>query len=164
MRVLKTNHFSVHLDRTGETANKAPCVKNGSISKAHGMDLDSILARKGEIHETSPLDPCAIVRVPPTICLPCEAPMSFSIRPHRFPVYCPVSYHAGLSEGYGTIWNISLTGWRLSADRPLRLGQSFPMTVTLPNQERVFVVHWDWYLGAIRFKSLILMAWPKKNN
>jgi hypothetical protein len=63
--------------------------------------------------------------------------MPFSIRPHRrIPVSCPVTYHAGLSEGHGTIWNISLTGWRLSGDLPLRMGQSFPMTVMLPNQEK----------------------------
>ena len=74
--------------------------------------------------------------------------MPFSIRPHRrFPLYCHVTYHAGLSEGHGTIWNLSLSGWRLSANRPLRVGQSFPMTVTLPNQERVFVA-----AGIVRWK------------
>ena len=37
--------------------------------------------------------------------------MAFSIRPsRRFPVYCHVTYHAGLSEGNGTIWNVSLNG------------------------------------------------------
>jgi hypothetical protein len=66
--------------------------------------------------------------------------MSFTIRPfRRFPVCCPVTYHAGLTEGLGTVWNISLNGWRMSGDLSLRIGQSFPMTVTLPNQERVFV-------------------------
>jgi len=38
-------------------------------------------------------------------------------------------------------------GWRLSGDLPLRIGQSFPMTVLLPNQERVFVA-----AGIIRWK------------
>ena len=39
--------------------------------------------------------------------------MPFSIRPfRRFPICCPVTYHAGLHEGHGTVWNLSLTGWQ----------------------------------------------------
>jgi hypothetical protein len=41
--------------------------------------------------------------------------MPFSIRPYRrFPVCCPVTYHAGLFEGQGIVWNLSVNGWRLS--------------------------------------------------
>jgi hypothetical protein len=66
--------------------------------------------------------------------------MSFSIRPHRrFPICCPVAYHAGLSEGHGTVWNLSLNGWRMSGDLPLRVGQSVPLTVILSNQQSMFV-------------------------
>jgi hypothetical protein len=66
--------------------------------------------------------------------------MPFSIRPYRrFPIFCPVTYHAGLSEGQGTVWNISLNGWRLSGDLPLRIGQAVPLTVTLSNQQSMFV-------------------------
>ncbi len=66
--------------------------------------------------------------------------MPFSIRPfRRFPVLCPVTYHAGLHEGQGTVWNISLNGWRLSGDVPLRIGQAIPLTVTFPNQQSLFV-------------------------
>jgi hypothetical protein len=66
--------------------------------------------------------------------------MAFSIRPfRRFPVSCPVTYHAGLFEGYGTVWNLSLNGWRLSGDLPLRVGETCSMTVNLPNQQHVFV-------------------------
>ena len=37
--------------------------------------------------------------------------MPFMIRPYRrFPVCCPASYHAGLSRGSGTIWNILCPG------------------------------------------------------
>jgi hypothetical protein len=37
--------------------------------------------------------------------------MPFSFRPfRRFSVSCPVIYHAGLIEGYGTVWNLSLNG------------------------------------------------------
>jgi hypothetical protein len=81
-----------------------------------------------------------LVRFIFTRCHVNEVSMSFSIRPYRrFPLCCPVTYHAGLHEGHGTVWNLSLTGWRLSGYLPLRIGQSFPMTVTLPDQECVFI-------------------------
>lgn len=35
--------------------------------------------------------------------------MPFTIRP-----CCPVTYQTGLFEGRGTVWNLSLTGWRFS--------------------------------------------------
>jgi hypothetical protein len=39
--------------------------------------------------------------------------MPFTIRPYRrFPVSCPVIYHAGLFEGQGIVWNLSVNGWR----------------------------------------------------
>lgn len=67
--------------------------------------------------------------------------MSFSIRPHRrFPICCPVTYHAGLREGRGMVWNLSANGWRLSGDVPLRVGQTCPLTINVPNQPRLFVV------------------------
>jgi len=66
--------------------------------------------------------------------------MPFTIRPHcRFPVHCPVSYNAGTSQGLGTLWNFSVNGWRLSGDVPLRVGQTIPLTVHLPNQLSLFV-------------------------
>ena len=66
--------------------------------------------------------------------------MPFLIRPYRrFPVCCPVTYHAGLFEGHGIAWNLSVNGWRLSGDVPLRVGQTCPLTVNLPNQQSIFV-------------------------
>ena len=66
--------------------------------------------------------------------------MPFSIRPHRrFPVCCPVTYHAGLCESHGIVWNLSVNGLRLSGDVPLRVGQTCPVTINLPNQESLFV-------------------------
>ena len=77
--------------------------------------------------------------------------MAFSVRPYqRFPICCPVTYHAGSREGHGMIWNLSVNGWRLSGDVPLQVGQTCPLTVQLPNQERLVVaaaiVRWvrDW--------------------
>jgi len=50
-----------------------------------------------------------------------EALMPFLIRPsRRFPVCCPVTYHAGLRDGHRIIWNLSVNGWRLSGDVLLR--------------------------------------------
>ena len=66
--------------------------------------------------------------------------MSFSIRPsRRFPVCCPVIYQCGDFEGHGTVWNVSLTGWRFSGNLPLRIGEVCSLTVNLPTQETLYV-------------------------
>ena len=66
--------------------------------------------------------------------------MPFTIRPlHRFPVCYPVTYHAGLWESHGIVWNLSVNGLRLSGDAPLRVGQTCAVTINLPNQPSVFV-------------------------
>ena len=66
--------------------------------------------------------------------------MPFSIRPfRRFPICCPVTYQAGLREGHGLVWNLSVNGWRLSGDVPLRVGQTCPLTITVPDQHPLFV-------------------------
>ena len=60
--------------------------------------------------------------------------MPFIIRPfRRFPVQCPISYHAGPSRGLGILWNFSVNGWKLSGDVPLHVGQLCSLTVSLPN-------------------------------
>ncbi len=67
--------------------------------------------------------------------------MPFSIRPfRRSPVQCSVTYHVGPFQGQGTVWNLSLNGWKLSGDLPLRVGETCSLTVNLPNQESIFVV------------------------
>jgi hypothetical protein len=66
--------------------------------------------------------------------------MPLSIRAfHRLPVCCPATYHAGLVEGKGMVWNLSVNEWRLSGDVPLRIGQTCPLTVHLPNLLSLFV-------------------------
>ncbi len=66
--------------------------------------------------------------------------MPFSVRTHRrFPVCCSVTYHAGLFQGQGTVWNFSLSGWKLSGDVPLQVGQTFALTVNLPIEESIVV-------------------------
>ena len=64
--------------------------------------------------------------------------MPFSIRPfRRFPVRCSVTYHAGPFQDHGTAWNLSCTGYRLSGDLPMRPGETFSLTVTLPNEQGI---------------------------
>ena len=66
--------------------------------------------------------------------------MPFTVRPHRrLPVSCPVTYQTGLFEGHGTVWNLSLTGWRFSGDLPLRIGEVCSLTVNLPTHETIYV-------------------------
>ncbi|MEO7860998.1 MAG: PilZ domain-containing protein [Nitrospirales bacterium] len=50
-----------------------------------------------------------------------------------------VTYHAGPFVGHGTAWNLSLNGWKLSSDVPLRVGQTCSLTVNLPNQPSIVV-------------------------
>jgi PilZ domain len=74
--------------------------------------------------------------------------MSFTIRPfRRFPVQCAVTYNAGPFQGQGTVWNLSCTGWRLSADLPMRPEETLSLTVTIPNEQRIevpeAVVRWS---------------------
>jgi len=61
--------------------------------------------------------------------------MAFTIRPYRrFPVQCSVTYNAGQFYGQGTVWNLSMTGWRLSGDLPMRPGEALSLIVRLPNE------------------------------
>jgi len=67
--------------------------------------------------------------------------MPFSIRPHRrFPVHCHVTYHAGLSEGHGTVWNLSCARRRPSEDLPMRSEEMLSLTVPLPDEPRIEVL------------------------
>jgi len=66
--------------------------------------------------------------------------MPFSLRLHqRFPVYCSVTYHADLFQAQGTVWNFSLSGWKLSGDVLLQVGQRCSLTVNLPIEGSIVV-------------------------
>ena len=66
--------------------------------------------------------------------------MPFTLRLYqRFPVHCAVTYHAGTFQGRGTVWNFSLSGWKLSGDVPLQIGQTCSLTVNLPIEESIYV-------------------------
>ena len=64
--------------------------------------------------------------------------MCFSIRPYpRFRVQCSVTYNAGSFQYQDTIRNISSADRLLSGDLPMRPGETLPLTVTLPNEQRI---------------------------
>jgi hypothetical protein len=66
--------------------------------------------------------------------------MPFLIRrSRRFPVCCPVTYQCGPFEGHGTVWDLPLTGWRVSGNLPLRIGEVCSLTVNLPIHPRLYV-------------------------
>jgi PilZ domain-containing protein len=74
--------------------------------------------------------------------------MAFMIRPdRRFPVQCFVKYRIGSFTGTGTVWNLSLSGWRLSGDLPMCRGEILSLNVTLPNEQRIkiqeAIVRWS---------------------
>jgi len=50
-----------------------------------------------------------------------------------------VTYQTGPFEGHGTVWNLSLKGWRFSGNLPLRVGEVCSLTVNLPCQEPIYV-------------------------
>ena len=50
-----------------------------------------------------------------------------------------MTYQTGLFEGHGTVWNLSLTGWRFSGNLPLRIGEVCSLTVNLSIDQRVYV-------------------------
>jgi hypothetical protein len=59
--------------------------------------------------------------------------MPFLIRPYRrFPVCCSVTNQCGDFEGHGTIRSVSLMGWRVSGNLPLRIGNVCPLRMNLP--------------------------------
>ncbi|MDF0674340.1 MAG: hypothetical protein P0120_08365 [Nitrospira sp.] len=66
--------------------------------------------------------------------------MPFVLHPYRrFQIQCPVAYSAGPFNGVGTVWNLSLAGWRLSGDLPMREWETPSLSVTLPNKQRINV-------------------------
>ena len=50
-----------------------------------------------------------------------------------------MTYQTGLFKGHGTVWNLSLAGWRFSGDLPLRIGEVCSLTVILPPYQPIYV-------------------------
>lgn len=64
------------------------------------------------------------------------------------PVQFFVKYDIGSFSGTGIIWNLSLSGYRLSGDVPIRPGEILSSNVILPNEQRIKIpegiVRWSW--------------------
>jgi hypothetical protein len=61
-------------------------------------------------------------------------PIKFSIRSfRRFPIQCRVYYSHDEGHGSGTIWNLSLNGWRVDGSLPVRPGMVVSLWVLPPN-------------------------------
>jgi hypothetical protein len=50
-----------------------------------------------------------------------------------------MTYEVGHAQGKGTVWNLSVSGFRFSTDIRLALGQACSVTIDLPNGEKVHV-------------------------
>ena len=58
--------------------------------------------------------------------------MPYVFRPHRrFPIFSPARYEIQHGEGYGTITNLSSSGWRLHGNLPAKPGDVCSMKVRL---------------------------------
>ncbi len=58
----------------------------------------------------------------------------------RFPVQCSVYYASETVQGSGTVWNVSLNGWRVDGTEPVATGTVMTLSVILPGQSpTVFV-------------------------
>ena len=64
--------------------------------------------------------------------------MAFVLRPYRrLPAVIPATYEHWLGEGEGIVWNLSSSGWRLSGDLSLALGDICSLTVMLPTNKSI---------------------------
>lgn len=58
----------------------------------------------------------------------------------RFPVQCRIYYSNDQGSGIGTVWNLSMNGWRVDGTLAVRPGMSFTLCVILPTDgSTVFV-------------------------
>lgn len=58
--------------------------------------------------------------------------MPYVFRPHRrFPIFSPARYEIRHGEGYGTITNLSSSGWRLHGSLPTKPGDVCSMKIRL---------------------------------
>ena len=101
--------------------------------------MDGLATSRRSIQPFSPLGFCASFPAPlqcaslrgPHALLDSSLPSLSGVLPCHVPMW-----HF---EGHGTVWNLSLTGWRFSGNLPLRIGEVCSLTVNLPPQESLYV-------------------------
>ena len=61
----------------------------------------------------------------------------FCVPYFQFLVVIPATYEHWLGEGEGIVWNLFSSGWRLSGDLSLALGDICSLTVMLPTNKSI---------------------------
>ena len=61
----------------------------------------------------------------------------FCVPYSQFLVVIPATYEHWLGEGEGIVWNLSSSGWRVSGDLSLALGDICSLTVMLPTNKSI---------------------------
>lgn len=58
----------------------------------------------------------------------------------RFPVHCAFYYSNDEVQGAGTVWNLSVSGWRVDGTCEVQPGMVFSLLVMLPDDYRTIIV------------------------
>ena len=66
---------------------------------------------------------------------------TFHVREYRrFPVHCSMYFSSDQVYGTGTIWNLSLGGWRVDSDVDVERGMSLTLFVMLPDRQQAVLI------------------------
>ena len=66
---------------------------------------------------------------------------TFHLREYsRFPVNCLLYFSSDRVNGTGTVWNLSLGGWRVDSDLKVSTGTALTLFVMLPDNKQAVVV------------------------
>jgi hypothetical protein len=69
------------------------------------------------------------------------AAKGFRVREYRrFPVHCQLYYSNDELQGAGTVWNVSVRGWRVDGTCSVRAGMVFSLFVMLPDFHKTVIV------------------------
>ena len=65
----------------------------------------------------------------------------FHLREYRrFPVHCAFYYSNDEVQGAGTVWNLSVSGWRVDGTREVKTGMVFTLLVMLPEYHKTIII------------------------
>ena len=65
----------------------------------------------------------------------------FHLRKYRrFPVHCAFYYSNDEIQGTGTVWNLSVSGWRVDGTCEVKTGMVFTLLVMLPEYHKTIII------------------------
>ncbi|MET0514624.1 MAG: PilZ domain-containing protein [Nitrospiraceae bacterium] len=65
----------------------------------------------------------------------------FHLREYRrFPVHCGFYYSNDEVQGAGTVWNLSVSGWRVDGTNEVQTGMVFTLLVMLPEYYKTIII------------------------